>query len=162
MNDNLTSKMTFLPDAIEIAAQCWCEPTTRALVMQPQVAEVFADRLAAQMNAAAQARRDASFYQDVVCRAIRALGHDPDVLAATDLPAVLTERLLYLAVVEGNLKHAEEIAEARRVGAENLNLKYLEAVSLLREADRAMAPVELRQRITDFVATTTPDAEKYT
>lgn len=43
--------------ALQVAAQCWCDVTTEHLVMEPALAEAFAQRLAAWIDTARQSAR---------------------------------------------------------------------------------------------------------
>ena len=60
-----------LPEAREIAEQCWCDPTTAGIEMDAALVEVFARKLAAYIETAAFYARNADYWCD---RAMRAEG----------------------------------------------------------------------------------------
>lgn len=61
-------------EARQIAAQCWCDDETQDRVMDPQLAESVAKRIAAWMDTAAQAQRNADYYRGLVVRCGNAIG----------------------------------------------------------------------------------------
>lgn len=67
---------TWLPEAREIAAQCWCDPETEKEVMNPALAEAVARRIAAWMDTVAQYGRNADFYRGLLDRIGRAVGEE--------------------------------------------------------------------------------------
>ncbi len=59
----------WLPEAREIAAQCWCDEETSHLVMEPALAEAVARRVAAWMQTGAQHARNEAYWRE---RALKA------------------------------------------------------------------------------------------
>jgi hypothetical protein len=59
-----TTIETWLPEARVIAAQCWCDDTTKHVVMAPELAEIFAYRIAAWMEKAAFHARNESYWRE--------------------------------------------------------------------------------------------------
>ena len=59
----------WLPEARQIAAQCWCDDETKHLVMEPALAEAVARRVAAWMQTGAQHARNEEYWRD---RALKA------------------------------------------------------------------------------------------
>lgn len=57
---------TYLDAAREIAAHCWCDTETKDRVMDPQLAEAVARRIAAWMDTAAMHSRNEQFYQNLL------------------------------------------------------------------------------------------------
>lgn len=57
-----TAPYDWMPEAMAIAAQCWCEPETSGTQMDPVLAEVFARHIAAWMRTGAQHARDAQYW----------------------------------------------------------------------------------------------------
>ena len=58
----------------QYAAQCWCDPETSDRVMDTQLAEAVAKRIAAWMDTAAQAQHIVDYYRSLVVRCGNALG----------------------------------------------------------------------------------------
>ena len=71
----------WMPEARQIAAQCWCDSETQHLVMEPALCEAFAKRLAAWMQTGAQHAKNEAYWRDRA-RVV------PDLLSA--LNAMLT------------------------------------------------------------------------
>ena len=65
---------TFMPEARQIAAQCWCDEETKNTVIDVVLAEAVAKRIAVWMDIAAQAQRNCDYYRGLVVRCGRALG----------------------------------------------------------------------------------------
>jgi hypothetical protein len=63
-----------MDEARQYAAQCWCDPETSDRVMDTQLAEAVAKRIAAWMDTAAQAQRNVDYYRSLVVRCGNALG----------------------------------------------------------------------------------------
>ena len=72
----------WLPEARQIAAQCWCDPETSKTVMDGVLAESVARRIAAWMDTAAEFARNMEFYRDLLDATAKHLG--PDVFTADD------------------------------------------------------------------------------
>jgi hypothetical protein len=66
----------WMEEAMEIAAQCWCDPETENKVMDPVLAEAVAKRIAAWMNTAAQNQRNTDYYRGLVVRCGEAIGKE--------------------------------------------------------------------------------------
>lgn len=62
---------TWMPEARQIAAQCWCDATTSHLVMDCALAEAVARRIAAWMETGAFHARNEAYWRE---RALRAEG----------------------------------------------------------------------------------------
>lgn len=66
--------MNWMDEARQIAAQCWCDDETKDRVMDPTLAEAVAKRIAAWMDTAAQAQRNADYYRGLLERCGNAIG----------------------------------------------------------------------------------------
>ncbi len=71
---NTTTPETWMPEARQYAAQCWCDDETRHIPMNVVLAEAIARRIAAWMDDAAQAQRNTDFYRGLVVRCGKAIG----------------------------------------------------------------------------------------
>lgn len=60
---------TWMPEARQIAAQCWCDPETSDRVMDPELAEAVARRIAAWMDTGATHAGNESYWRE---RALKA------------------------------------------------------------------------------------------
>ncbi len=58
--------MTYIEEARQIAAQCWCDDETKHIEMDVVLAEAVAKRIAAWMDSAAQFSRNEAFYHGIV------------------------------------------------------------------------------------------------
>lgn len=65
---------TWMDEARQIAAQCWCDDDTKDRVMDPALAEAVAKRIAAWMDTAAQAQRGVDYYRDLVVACGKSIG----------------------------------------------------------------------------------------
>ncbi len=72
----------WMPEARQIAAQCWCDDETSGRVMDPVLCESVARRIAAWMATAAQESRNAEFYRGLVDACASHLG--PKAYTADD------------------------------------------------------------------------------
>lgn len=72
----------WMEEARQFAAQCWCDPDTSHIVMDVQLAEAVARRLAAWMETAAQYAGNAEFYRDLLDQCAAHLG--PEAYTADD------------------------------------------------------------------------------
>lgn len=70
----LTSYETWMPEARQIAAQCWCDDATKNTVMDTVLAEAVAKRIATWMETAAQHCRNESYYRGLLVRCGNAIG----------------------------------------------------------------------------------------
>jgi hypothetical protein len=64
----MTTPETFMHEARQLAAQCWCDETTSDRVMDPALAEAVAKRIAAWMNTAAEQCRGLEFYRGIIVK----------------------------------------------------------------------------------------------
>lgn len=64
----------WMPEARQLAAQCWCDKETEGLTMDTRLAEACAIRIAAWMSTAAQMSNDAEFYRNIVKECGEAIG----------------------------------------------------------------------------------------
>lgn len=74
--------MNWIEEARQMAAQCWCDDDTSSIEMDVRLAEAIARRIAAWMDTAAQAQRNADFYRGLVDECARHLG--PRAFTADD------------------------------------------------------------------------------
>lgn len=74
--------MNWMDDARQLAAQCWCNDETSGIEMDARLAEAFARRLAAWMEAAAQNQRNTEFYRGLLDDCAEAIG--PEAFTADD------------------------------------------------------------------------------
>jgi hypothetical protein len=58
--------MTYIEEARQIAAQCWCDDETKHIEMDVVLAEAVAKRIAAWMDSASQFSRNEVFYHGIV------------------------------------------------------------------------------------------------
>jgi hypothetical protein len=66
--------MMWIEEAMEIAAQCWCDPETEHKIMDPVLATAVAKRIAFWMEVAAQNQRNTDYYRGLVVRCGEAIG----------------------------------------------------------------------------------------
>lgn len=64
----------FMESAREAAVQCWCDPETSHMVLDPILVEAIAWRIAVWMDTAAQHCRNESFYRDLLNQCAANLG----------------------------------------------------------------------------------------
>lgn len=64
----------WMPEARQIAAQCWCAPETATMPMDSVLAERFAVQLASWMKTAAQNVRNVDYYRGLVTQCGKAIG----------------------------------------------------------------------------------------
>jgi hypothetical protein len=65
---------TFIQEARQQAAQCWCDPETSHITMDPLIAEAVAVRIAGWMETAAQFCKNTEYYRDLVQQCGRYIG----------------------------------------------------------------------------------------
>jgi len=58
--------MTYIEEARQIAAQCWCDDETKHIEMDAMLAEAVAIRIAVWMDSAAEFSRNQEFYHGIV------------------------------------------------------------------------------------------------
>ena len=56
----------WMDEALQIAAQCWCDPETEKTVMDPVLATAVAKRIAFWMDTAAQNQRNTDYYRELL------------------------------------------------------------------------------------------------
>lgn len=91
-----TTWETWMPEARQAAAQCWCDPSTDHIVMHERLCEAVAKRIAAWMETAAQGYRDAEFYRGIVVQ----IGTPFGVAARTSDDGSIQQDVLVLRVPE--------------------------------------------------------------
>ena len=64
----------YMGEALQEAAQCWCDDDTSGIGLDVRLAEAVARRIAAWMDTAAQAQRNADFYRGLVDECAKHLG----------------------------------------------------------------------------------------
>jgi len=64
----------YMTEALEHAAQCWCDDDTKDIPMDDRLAKACAKRIAAWMQTAAQGYRGAEFYRDIIDQCGAAIG----------------------------------------------------------------------------------------
>lgn len=63
-----------MPEARQLAAQCWCDTETQYRVMDTALAEAVAKRIAAWMQSAAEFANSVEYYQGLLDRCGDAIG----------------------------------------------------------------------------------------
>ena len=76
------SSETWMSEARQVAAQCWCDPETSDRIMDIVLAESMARRVAAWMDTAAQFAQDVDFYRGLLDQCAASLG--PEVFVSDD------------------------------------------------------------------------------
>ena len=71
-----TTPETFMDEARQIAAQCWCDEETSGTEMDATLAEAVARRIAAWMDTAAMFSRNADFYRGLLDECAKHLGQE--------------------------------------------------------------------------------------
>jgi len=61
----IKDKLTWIDEARVIASQCWCAPETEDIIMNPALAEIFAQRIAAWMEEAALYQKNSDYWRDL-------------------------------------------------------------------------------------------------
>jgi hypothetical protein len=67
----MSTGIDYMPEARQLAAQCWCDPETSDRVMDPTLAEAVARRIALWMETAAFYSRNEDYWRE---RALKAEG----------------------------------------------------------------------------------------
>lgn len=70
----MTTEETWIEEARQIAAQCWCDAETQDREMDAALAEAVAKRIAYWMETAAQNQRNTDYYRGLVERCGKAIG----------------------------------------------------------------------------------------
>jgi hypothetical protein len=98
----------WMPEARQLAAQCWTDLETEKIEMNTALAEAVAKRIAAWMETAAQAARGQEFYRGLVVKA----GDHFGVAARTSDDGSVQDHVLALKVpelVEAVVKEAADL-----------------------------------------------------
>jgi hypothetical protein len=69
-----TTETNWIEEARQSAAQCWCEKETKHLVMEPDLAESVARKIAFWMDTAAQNEQNTGYYRSLLERCGKAIG----------------------------------------------------------------------------------------
>lgn len=118
--------MTYIEEARQIAAQCWCDDETKHIEMDVALAEAVATRIATWMDSAAQFSRNEAFYHGIVTQIGEMFG---DAAKTSDDGSIQQDVLalrvpeLVAAIIQSNAKLSHE---------EGWHAEYLKA------SDRAM------------------------
>lgn len=75
----MTTADTWMDEARQIAAQCWCDDGTKWIAMDDRLAEAVARRIAIWMDTAAQAQRASDYYRGLVIRCGKAIGEEAHI-----------------------------------------------------------------------------------
>jgi len=67
---------SWIEEARQIAAQCWCDPETENITMDVPLCEAMAKRIAAWMDTAAQNQRNTDYYRGLVVQCGKSIGHE--------------------------------------------------------------------------------------
>lgn len=102
------TEMTWMPEARQIAAQCWCDPETSGIEMDARLAEACARRIASWMEEAARQALGVDYYRGLLSECGAAIGKEaytqddggvvPDVLVAK-VPELVKKQTAELAQV---------------------------------------------------------------
>jgi len=65
-----------MPEARQIAAQCWTDEETKDIEMDVVLAEAVAKRIAVWMEIAAQSQNNTDYYRNLLIRCGEAIGHE--------------------------------------------------------------------------------------
>ena len=97
---------TWMPEARQMAAQCWCDSDTSHIEMDVLLAEAVARRIASWMDTAAQMQRNAEFYSGLLDDCAKHLGpraYTADDGAVMDEPIRLRVPELVAEMVRANV-----------------------------------------------------------
>ena len=64
----------FMEEALQLAAQCWCDPETEDRIMDSDLAKAVAKRIAGWMDIAAQNQRNTDYYRGLLVKCGEAIG----------------------------------------------------------------------------------------
>lgn len=70
----MSEENIWIEEARQAAAQCWSDPETVKTVMNPDLCEAVATRIAAWMDTAAQNQRNADYYRGLLVECGEAIG----------------------------------------------------------------------------------------
>lgn len=73
-SEPLTTPEPWMPEARQMAGQCWCDDETKDTEMDVILAEAVAKRIALWMDSAAQAERNTAYYRSLLVRCGKAIG----------------------------------------------------------------------------------------
>lgn len=74
MNIDISTESMFMNEARQMAAQCWCDPNTENKIMDPDLCEAIAIRIANWMDTAAQNQRNADYYRGLLVQCGEIIG----------------------------------------------------------------------------------------
>lgn len=96
-----TEEYDYMEEAMESAAQCWCDEETKHIVMDSDLAMAVAKRIAAWMQTTAQNQRNTEYYRGLLVKIGESIGpgafladdgtKSKDVLCAK-LPKIIQDR----------------------------------------------------------------------
>ncbi len=66
--------MDWEEESLGLAAQCWCDPETQHLTLDPALCSAVAKRIAAWMETAAQNQRNTEYYRGLVQQCGKSIG----------------------------------------------------------------------------------------
>ena len=70
----MSTESIWMKEALQLAAQCWCDSETEDRVMDPALAKAVAKRIANWMETAAQSQRNADYYRGLLVKCGEAIG----------------------------------------------------------------------------------------
>ncbi len=74
-NNTKTGKeYNYLDEALQLAAQCWCDKETEMLTMDPVLCSAVAKRIGLWMETAAQNQRNANYYRHLLVQCGQSIG----------------------------------------------------------------------------------------
>lgn len=88
------SSKFYMDEARQIAAQCWCDEETKDRVMDPQLAEAVARRIATWMHNSATFSDNADFYRGILHQCVDNLGPLKDKAFIQDDGGVVDQPLV--------------------------------------------------------------------
>jgi hypothetical protein len=105
----MTAPKDWMPEARQLAAQCWTDVETSNRTMDTALAEAMAKRIAAWMDTAAQAARGQEFYRELVVK----IGEQFGVAAKTSDDGSVQDHVLALKVPELVEASVKEVADLK-------------------------------------------------
>lgn len=108
-----TNSEFYMEEARMIAGAVWCDEETKDKVMDPELAEAFAKRLATWMETAAMFSKNADFYRGMLEQCARLLG--PSVYVSDDGSVQEDPLMLKIPELVRELKQqaADQVAESK-------------------------------------------------
>ena len=153
MDTTEPSYMRFMDEALQTAAQCWCDEETQDIVMDDRLARAVARRIAVWMDTAASFATSVEYYQGLLNQCGEAIGDAAktcddgsraDEVLRAKVPGLVRDLVTRLRDSEANeIRLAREFEQLRAQPAPNVS----EAVTLLmalqvRAADERIGPAE--------------------